>query len=635
MRTLLSILACCLLLIIGVPAIAQAATPYFSVNGQSSLDGALSHDFVVGESGRVDITLMNRGPARWLLASGRFPSGLAITTGSSMTGDASRSVTAIAGTPTEEGTFPVRLFAITSGDSYALDFTINTYIRTLAIEPVGVAQGRVGLTYSQPLTATGSISIAPSLYWGITEGALPPGLSLHTQTGVISGTPTVAGTYNYTVRMNELAGRMRAATPRAYLHTIQTASTVTSPVRITTRTNPVDGRVGTTYPAQLFRAEGGSGGYRWAITSGALPPGITLDGATGILSGTPTTAGSYNAALKAYDLASELNSDVLSFTLVVQSSGSSIITPPSVTTISPLTPTVTPIPSAAGSLAISTTSLPNGSVGSSYSTTLAASGGTGAYSWNFASGVLPPGVSLSDSGALSGTPTTAGTYTFYIEVFDAARTFVGRTYTVSIASAGTAPAPTPTSGTGTGTTGTGTSLGSGSATSPETATRLANLARINVNIHALVKLPDDGNRFTQEDSAVYYIGADGRRHAFPNDRVFSSWYSNFDSVRVVQAANLASIPLGANVTYKPGVKMVKFTTDPKVYVVANNRSLRWVMSETVAIALYGTNWNRQIDDISDTYYTDYMFGSDVSTATSYDRVGLMSSIRYVSDVLPL
>ena len=171
--------------------------------------------------------------------------------------------------------------------------------------------------------------------------------------------------------------------------------------------------------------------------------------------------------------------------------------------------------------------------------------------------------------------------------------------------------------------------------SAELTTRLNNLTRIGIAPHALVKLPDDGNRFTQADSAVYYIGGDGRRHAFPNDRVFFSWYATFDGVRVVSASDLASIPLGLNATYKPGVKMVKFTTDPKVYAVDASRSLRWIKTEAVGIALYGSNWNRQIDDLSDSLYMDYAFGADINAAGDYDRAGLETRLRYVSDTLPL
>ena len=81
--------------------------------------------------------------------------------------------------------------------------------------------------------------------------------------------------------------------------------------------------------------------------------------------------------------------------------------------------------------------------------------------------------------------------------------------------------------------------------------------------------------------------------------------------------------------------MVKFTTDPKVYAVSTNRTLRWVATEAAAISLYGSTWNRQIDDIADTFYTDYSFGTSINASSDFDRAGLTTSIRYVSDALPL
>ena len=168
----------------------------------------------------------------------------------------------------------------------------------------------------------------------------------------------------------------------------------------------------------------------------------------------------------------------------------------------------------------------------------------------------------------------------------------------------------------------------------DTEVRLRNLERIGVTVNALVKLPDDGNRATQEDSAVYFIGADGRRHAFPNDRVFFTWYTGFNGVRVIQASELASIPLGANATYRPGARMVKFTTDSRVYVVAPGRNLRFISSEAMAASLYGSAWNRQIDDIADTFYTDYIFGTGLATSAEFDPKTIEASVSTVSDILP-
>lgn len=118
-------------------------------------------------------------------------------------------------------------------------------------------------------------------------------------------------------------------------------------------------------------------------------------------------------------------------------------------------------------------------------------------------------------------------------------------------------------------------------------------------------------------TAVYYIGADGKRHAYPNSRVFFTWYQNFDSVQTLSQAALNAYPLGRNVTYRPAVRMVKFTTLNKVYAVDRNGALRWVKTEDVARGLYGDDWNTKVDDISDAFFTDYTFGPDIDLASSF------------------
>jgi hypothetical protein len=138
-------------------------------------------------------------------------------------------------------------------------------------------------------------------------------------------------------------------------------------------------------------------------------------------------------------------------------------------------------------------------------------------------------------------------------------------------------------------------------------------------VGSLVKLPNDGKASTQEDSAVYYYGKDCKRHAFPNDKVFFSWYTDFDGVSVVSSQVLANMMLGASVTYRPGFKMVKFTTVDKVYAVAHGGILRWVTSEAAAKALHGSAWNKEIDDISDAFFVNYSFGPDISKGEDYNR----------------
>lgn len=131
----------------------------------------------------------------------------------------------------------------------------------------------------------------------------------------------------------------------------------------------------------------------------------------------------------------------------------------------------------------------------------------------------------------------------------------------------------------------------------------------------LIKLPDDFNPDTTSDSAVYYLADDGKRYAFPNAQTFFTWYENFDSVVTVDAGELASYMLGGNVTYRPGTRLVKIQTDPKVYAVEPGGILRWVQSEAIMTSLYGSDWNRRIDDVADTFFLNYTVGAPLSSAT--------------------
>lgn len=142
--------------------------------------------------------------------------------------------------------------------------------------------------------------------------------------------------------------------------------------------------MGTAYAAVLT-ATGGVAPYFWSVSSGALPAGLVLNASTGAIAGMPTEAA---------------NKRQVSFKV------SDSNDPPS-TKIATLTLTIVPIP-----IAIATTALPSGQVGSPYSTTLFASGGTAPYSWSLTGGTLPVGLSLNSStGAITGTPTAAASST--------------------------------------------------------------------------------------------------------------------------------------------------------------------------------------------------------------------------------
>jgi hypothetical protein len=151
-----------------------------------------------------------------------------------------------------------------------------------------------------------------------------------------------------------------------------------------------------------------------------------------------------------------------------------------------------------------------------------------------------------------------------------------------------------------------------------------------LSMHDLVKLPNDGNPATQFDSTVYYLGADGRRHAFPNPSVYASWFCDFSKVRVVSSSVLASIPLGPNVTYRSGLRLVKFPSIPTVYVVQPNGMLRGIVDEAMARKIAGDNWAKKVSDISEAFYVDYRFGSMLTLEESQNPSAFDRSSMYPS-----
>ncbi|MFH2062917.1 MAG: hypothetical protein ABIJ46_02060 [bacterium] len=117
---------------------------------------------------------------------------------------------------------------------------------------------------------------------------------------------------------------------------------------------------------------------------------------------------------------------------------------------------------------------------------------------------------------------------------------------------------------------------------------------------------------TEGSSAVYYCGADGKRYTFPHERIFYTWFDNFDGVITILPETMARIPLGGNVMYRPGRRMIKIESDPKVYAVTRGGVLRWVTTERVAEAIYGPNWNRMIDDVSVAFFFSYTIGEPIN-----------------------
>jgi hypothetical protein len=132
----------------------------------------------------------------------------------------------------------------------------------------------------------------------------------------------------------------------------------------------------------------------------------------------------------------------------------------------------------------------------------------------------------------------------------------------------------------------------------------------------------DGTVVKGSGPVVYYILND-KRYAFPNKEVYESWYSFYTNIVAVSDENLAPIQLAGNVTFRPGMEMIKLTTDPKVYAI-EGKTLRWVSTEDLAEKFYGSEWNKRIFDVSDAFFQNYETGSAITKDTDFDPTAVQN-----------
>lgn len=322
-------------------------------------------------TGPLANTLVNTPISIQFAGSGGVPPYTFVEFGALPPGTQISSAGLLSGTPTKTGAYPFLLFINdTTGASASKNFTLNVALPGLLITPPSpLPPGQINQPYTTQLAATGGIG--PPYTWSAT--GLPQGLNLANNSGLIDGIPRAAGSFTLGVTLGDSSG---ATVTQNYTLVISSANL--------TFTNPPfsNGAVGSSYSAALT-ASGGSGTYTFAASG--LPPGLTL-ASSGTLSGTPTTAGTYSVAVTVTDSTGLTTS--VSFNLTI-----------------------------AAKLVVTPSTIANAVVGTAISAVnLTATGGTPPYRWQ--SAALPPGLSLTLNGTLSGTPTAAGTFSFTVYVVD-------------------------------------------------------------------------------------------------------------------------------------------------------------------------------------------------------------------------
>ncbi len=248
--------------------------------------------------------------------------------------------------------------------------------------------GQVGSFYNQWLQAS---SCSGNINWSLNDPQdFPPGLNLNSS-GEIDGTPASAGTYHFSVHVDD--GNGHSANQNLSL----TVASVSQPLQLTTTWLPQG--TNTEFYSQTLQAFGGQPPYTWSLApySGALPPTLSLSSG-GVLSGTLATNGAFYFFVRVTDAAQDYVDSSPALYLYI---------------VNPSLP-----------LQITTTSLSSATVGIGYTNQFTVTGGQPPYQWSLALGSanLPANLTLAADGALSGVPAVAGDFPFIVQVVDSLQT---------------------------------------------------------------------------------------------------------------------------------------------------------------------------------------------------------------------
>ena len=317
-------------------------------------------------------------PYTYSLTAGAVPAG---TTFSRWSGR-------VDGFPTTAGAFR---YTITATDgatppqtaSQIVTGTIEAHI-PLVLTSTPAQYTQVGQPYSQ--TNVGSGGTVGSYYYTLQSGSLPAGITVDWYTGLVSGVPTAAGAFSYTIGVNVYG------TSYGVAQTVSGTIAAPAPPLTLALTVPTKMQVGQPY-AQANTARGGTPAYTFTLPNGALPAGTTLDPATGMVSGTPTAVGPFSYTVAVIDSAGAPQS-------ASQTISGSI---------------VPGIPA----LSLASTPSPTLQADQSYWQVNVASGGTPVYRYSVTAGRLPAGTTLDASnGFVAGTATTSGAFSYAITATD-------------------------------------------------------------------------------------------------------------------------------------------------------------------------------------------------------------------------
>ncbi|MEP7089199.1 MAG: putative Ig domain-containing protein, partial [Nocardioidaceae bacterium] len=251
----------------------SAVTPNLS----PSLTFAAPPPGEVGAAYSTQLTATNgTSPFVWSVSSGTLPAGLTLNATTGL----------LSGTPTAGGssTFTVK---IVDASAQSATRSVTLVVADAPAVTFAPAAGEVGVPYSQQPTLSGGT--APYA-WVVSSGSLPAGLAISPTTGAVTGTPTASGSFSLTVSATDSLNQVASRTV--------TLVVVARPAF--TAAAPAAGQVGVAY-STTFDVTGGTLPLTWSVTAGSAPPGLTLNTATGALTGTPTTVGSSTFTVSVVD----------------------------------------------------------------------------------------------------------------------------------------------------------------------------------------------------------------------------------------------------------------------------------------------------------------------------------------------